>query len=86
MDQNIEKANCMKLAFEGYICAALFHSIFYIVLSDYADDDSIKVPGTVKITKVHFKKIDDRLVTIAEDSMITQDLTQTVEVHQIIRI
>ncbi len=45
---NVEKAQQMKLSFEGYICAALFHGIFYIILSDFADDDNVKIPGTVK--------------------------------------
>ncbi len=49
----------MKLAVEGYIRAALFHGIFYMVPSDYADDDSVEVPGTVQSTKFQFKKIDN---------------------------
>ncbi len=56
---NVQKAERMKLAVEGYICAALFCGIFYIVLSDYADNDSIKVPGTVTTTALQFKKIDN---------------------------
>ncbi len=59
VQENIEQANCMKLAFEGYLSAALFHGIFHIVPSDYADDDSIKIPGTVTTTKLQFKKIDN---------------------------
>ncbi len=38
------------------MCAALFHSIFYIVLSDYADDESVEVQGTITIAKLQFKK------------------------------
>ncbi len=59
VQEDVEKAQCMKLAFEGYLRAALFHIIFHIVLSDYADYDSIKIPGTVKTTKLQFKKIDN---------------------------
>ncbi len=47
----------MELAVEVYICAVLFHDIFYIVPSDYAEDDSVKVPGTVTTTELQFKKI-----------------------------
>ncbi len=57
VDQDVEKANCMKLALEGYLRATLFHGIFYIVPSDYADDDSIKVPGTVPSTKFSSRKL-----------------------------
>ncbi len=49
----------MKLAVEGYICAALFCNIFYIIPSDYADDQSIEVPGTVTSTELQFKKHDN---------------------------
>ena len=49
----------MKLAFEGYIRAALFHGIFFIVPSDLADDDDVEIPGSVKTTKLQFKKIDN---------------------------
>ncbi len=49
----------MKLAVEGYLRAASFHSIFYIVLSDLAHDDIVEIPGTVKTTKLQFKKIDN---------------------------
>ncbi len=52
VEQDVEKAQCMKLDVEGYLRAALFHCIFYIILSDYADDDRIEVPGIVKITKI----------------------------------
>ncbi len=52
---DIQKVQRMKLAIEGYLCAALFHGIFYIVPSDCADDDSVEVPGTVKTTKLQFK-------------------------------
>ncbi len=51
-EQDFEKAQQMKFAFEGYIRAALFHGIFYIVPSDFADDDNVEIPGTVKPTKV----------------------------------
>ena len=47
------------MAFEGYLHATLFHGIFYIVPSDFADDNSVKIPGTVKTTKLQFKKIDN---------------------------
>ncbi len=49
----------MKLAFQVYLLAGLIHSIFHIILFDYADDDSIKIPGTVKATKLQFKIIDN---------------------------
>ena len=57
--QDLEKAQQMKLAFEGYICAALFHGIFFIVPSDLADDNDVEIPGSVKTTKLQFKKIDN---------------------------
>ncbi len=57
VQQDVEKAQRMKWTVEEYLRAALFHSIFCIVPSDYADDDSIKVPGTVPSTKFQFKKI-----------------------------
>ncbi len=56
-EQDIEKDQHMKLAFEGYLHATLFHGIFYIIPSDFADDDSVKIPGTVKTTKLQFKKL-----------------------------
>ncbi len=49
----------MTLAFEGYLCAALFHSIFSTIPSDFDDDDSVEIPGTIKTTKLQFKSIDD---------------------------
>ncbi len=58
-EQDFEKAQQMKFAFEGYIRAALFHGFFYIVPSDFADDDNVEIPGTVKTTKLQFKKIDN---------------------------
>ena len=57
--QDVEKAQQMKLAFEGYIRATLFHGIFYIVPSDFADDNNVEIPGTVKTTKLQFKKFDN---------------------------
>ncbi len=45
---NVQKAKCMND--KGYIRAPLFCVIFYIVTSDYANDDSVKVPGTVLTT------------------------------------
>ncbi len=58
-EQDVEKAHHMKLAFEGSLHAALFHSIFYIVPSDFTDEDSVEIPGTVKTTKLQFRKIDN---------------------------
>ncbi len=49
----------MKLADEGYIYDALFHGIFYIIPSDYADDESVEVPGTITSTQLQFKKHDN---------------------------
>ncbi len=53
---DVQKAERMKLAVEGYIHAALFLGIFYIIPSDYADNNSIEVPGTVTTTELQFKK------------------------------
>ncbi len=39
-EEDVEKAQHMKLAFEGYLRAALLHGIFYIVPSDFADNKS----------------------------------------------
>ncbi len=47
------------MAVEGYIHATLFLGIFYIIPSNYADNNSIKVPGTVTTTELQFKKNDN---------------------------
>ncbi len=36
-----------------------FIVFFYKVPSDFADDNSVEIPGTAKTTKLQFKKIDD---------------------------
>ncbi len=59
VQEDVEKVQHMKLAFEGYLHAASFHGIFHTVPSDYADDDSIEIPGTVKTTKFQIKKIEN---------------------------
>ncbi len=56
---DVQHAERMKLAMEGYIRAVLFHGIFYIVPSDYANEDSAELPGSVPTTTFQFKKIDD---------------------------
>ncbi len=50
-EQDVEKEQQVKLSFEGYLHAA------YIIPSDFADDDSVEIPGTVKTTKIQFKKL-----------------------------
>ncbi len=56
---DVQEAERLRLAVERYIPAALFQGIFHIIQSDYSDDESIEVPGTITSTELQFNKQDN---------------------------